>query len=276
MSLYEAFGIGKIREYDSYREATDYVVPNSEIKEENTSSTQWIKSYPTIQEFLDKNYQKQKIEFSIKSRYNLPYSYAYLNRNDLTSVVTIIENNPQFFISQYLKTKLKEKNMSILRTYPNWWTYSLNTKTSFFEMPRSEHPEKKIMPFYIDYWQYSSDFVCDFVVKKDKIALFSESYSWMPIGTFEKLITIHEYFKKNFEERPLPFQEMGINEGFWSGRNTLASCREIEKGKEVYMSREGYSFLVKNDLSVIRAKKRTDKDELWEKIDVIFVPEVWK
>ena len=276
MSLYEAFGIGKIREYDSYREVTDYVIPNFRITEESSSSIQWVKSYPTIQKFLDDNYKKQKIEFSIKSRYGTPYNHAYLSGDILIAVVTVVDNNPQIFISQYLKRVLKEKNMSIIRCYSSWWSYSLNTNTSFFEMPRLEHPKKEIMPFYQDYWRYSSDFICDFIIKKNAIALFSDTYSWEAIGTFEKPKAINEYFKKNFDEKPLPFQEMGIYDGFWSGRNILAGYRETERGKEVFITREGYSFLAKNDLAVIRAKKRTDKDEVWEKLEVIFIPEVWK
>lgn len=276
MSLYEAFAIGKIREYDSYREVIDYVIPNHEIIEENMSSIQWIKNYPTILEYLDKNYIKKKIEFSIKSHYGTPYHHAYLNGDILVAVITTIENHPQIYLSQYIKRELKEKNASIIRCYSDRWMYSLNTKTSFFEMPRLEYSKNEIISFYEYYWQYSSDFICDLITKKDSIVLFSDSYSWEVLGTFEKPISINEYFKKNFEEKPLPFQEMEICDGFWSGCEILASCRETEKGKEIYISREGYSFLAKNNLSIIRAKKITDKDEIWEKLDVIFTPEVWK
>ena len=276
----ESFGVGKIIGYNSYIDATDYIISNSEITEENSFSIQWIKGYPTIQEFLDKYYKKKKMEFSIKSQYGTLYDHAYLNENNLVAVVTIVENSPQIFISQCLKEELKRDNRSIIRCHSVQWLYSLNTKTSpisFFKMPSCsvnpfEHPNEEIMGFYQDYQEWQKSFICDFIVKRDAIALFFTSYSLEIIGTFDKSKTIDEYFKKKFEVKPLPFQERDICNGFWSGGNILASYKDTEKGEMFFITREGCYLLAENDLAVIRAKKCTDKDKIWEKLDLIFVP----
>jgi len=75
MSLYQPFGVGRIKEYDYFVETTDYVIPNTQLDSLKSSAAS-IPGFPTILEYLDRNSSERKpLKFAIASRYGAEFKW---------------------------------------------------------------------------------------------------------------------------------------------------------------------------------------------------------
>ena len=286
MSLYKPFGVGKIKDADYWIEATDYVVPNSQLDSLKNSAAS-ISEFRTLLSYLDVNSSEKKpLKFAIESRYGAEFRYreCHVDEGHVLSVIVEVDNYQQIFLSQQFKRKIREKGLSVVRHQKDS-TYSypeIDTTRSIFEMPKRGYNEFRSQPLFQDYWQYPGlydGFVSDYITKKTALTQFAESdYSYTVIGSFEECMKVGDYFpQKNFPERGLPFnfQIMSLSKGYWRDNDILAIFRLVEKGKEIFLSREGYRFLKEGGFVIIRAKKQAEDAE-WKRLDILLDPEVIK
>ena len=282
MSLYEPFGVGKIQEYDYFVEATDYVVPNAQLDSLKTSITS-ISGFPTILEYLDRNSSEKKLlRFAIASRYGATHKWqeCHVYEGNILSVVTYVDSYPQIFLSQQFKRMIRQKGNSVVRqnngtpyVYPR-----IDTTGGIYQLPTIQHKTYNIQTLSQDYWLYDKEFVTDFIVKRAALAKFDENeFSYIFIGSFDECIRVGDYFQNHYalQALPLSLQKLSLSEGYWHGDDIVATFRFVEKGMEMFLSREGYALLKDGGFAIFRATKSAENDE-WKRLEFFIDPEVLK
>ncbi len=285
MSLYQAFGIGRIKEYNYFIEATDHVVPNSQLDSLKNSASS-LSGFPTVLDYLDHNSSEKKpLKFAIASRYGAEFKWreCHIDEGHVLSAITYVDNYPQVFLSQYLKRLLRQKGLSVVRQ-DKGYTYvypKIDTAAGIYELPTVGYKPYSIEVLYQDYYRYPGSydgFVSDYIVKKAALAQFAESESFYTlIGSFGECMKIGDYFQKYYPKRTLPFnlQKLSLSEGYWRDTDILCTSRFTEKGREIFLSREGYTLLGEGGFVILRAAKRAEGDE-WRKLEMLLDPEVVK
>lgn len=282
MSPYEPFGVGKIQEDNYFVEATDYVVPNDQLDSLKTSVTP-ISGFLTILKYLDCNSSEKKLlRCAITSRYGAGHKWqeCHVYDGNILSVVTYVDSYPQIFLSQQFKRMIRKKGYSVVRqnkgtpyVYPR-----IDTTGGIYQLPTIQHKTYNLqnLSLFQDYWLYGKDFVTDFIVKRAALAKFDESeFSYTYIGSFDECIKVGDYFNNNYALKSLPpnLQKLSLSEGYWHGDVIVATFRFIEKGKEIFLSREGYALLKDGGFVILRATNLAENDE-WRKFEIYIDPEV--
>ena len=250
------------------------------------SSAASISEFPTILEYLDHNSSERKpLKFAIASMYGAEFKLCecHVIEGNVLSAITHVASYPQIFLSQHFKRMIRQKSLSVVRqdkgspyVYPR-----IDTTGGIYELPAVGYKRYDIQALYQGYWQYPSlpdGFVTDFITKKVALSQFAESESFYTlIGSFDECMKVGDHFQKYYPKRTLPFslQKLSLSEGYWRANEMLCTFRFVEKGKEIFLSREGYASLKEGGFVILRAAKRAEGDE-WRELKMLLDPEVVK
>lgn len=279
MSIYkeQALGVGKV----NGEEATDYVVPNDQLSQ--LSNFVPDSTARTIADYLS-GFEKKHLRFAIRSPFGDEYKYsdAYVDAGSHVLAVRVNEDNcDHFFVSQYLRNRLRQEGRSVVRRSGSTYAYTqtkIDTTKGPFELPKATRVDFGNDALYQDYWLYN-EFVSGYAVNKNAIAQLALDWSWEIIGSFDDGVEAKGYLQSKTQQESLPatLQQLSLRQAYWNWNKEaiLAVSRDTSKGQELFLSREGYQFLKDENRAVLRGKKQTQPTG-WESLSIQLDPETMK
>ncbi len=257
MSLYEAFGVGKLLVYGRFQEVEDRVVPNGVLGNLQRPPVD-LTSYPSIPEYLAK-FPRKGLAFPAASRLSpgAPLEAVFFDGEKVVACVTSIEGTPHYFLSQRGRRFLRDAGQSIVRTYRDGSMVLVALDTRAVPFGTQSAPARGLAyhDFFREDWRDPAGLLVDYVIPRRGLTYFLE-HEGAPtlIGSTEEGRTVADYFRSQGGRGEPPFDD-GLGWQAWSrDGDVVLAWRDVEGyGTQLFLTREAYRRLRDRDLAVVQA-----------------------
>lgn len=275
MRFRNGFGEEKVVDKDDLRDGYDRVVPNGQLNlDRNKLLDRWNRFQPVVDDFqrYDENQLSLSAYDDIRDR---EFKSAVFDGDILLAMKAEIENHPQYFPTTYFYQRLKEREQSIVRfrgsPEPTYFNVEIDTRDRNFDArePELEFDTEIFKHEYIE----SSTFTTDFVTPVEGLTgMSSQRYSDVVAGLITSYQPLDEYIQEEFRQISNKFEIKTVATYFYRGDTVIAGGRRHEeKGKEIFLTKQGYQYFLDNGLAIVRAERDEDRSR-WTDLEILVHP----